>query len=292
MRKGLLFSAALHAGLLLLTFVVLPDAEPFDVAPSPALPVELVTIAEFTNLRNQAKVEDKPAPEAEETPEPEPEPQPEPKPELKPEPKPQPQPEPAPAPQPEPAPAPKPEPVPEPTPAPEPAPAPEPKPEPKPEVRPEPPQRPTPPQRTETPKPAFDPTQIAALLDKMPDAPRPEPRRNQAATSGASAQLTMSEIDAFKAQMRRCWSVPAGAANAASLIVQIKVFLRPDGSLAQPPVLRDPSRIATGDTYYRAAAESALRAIRRCAPFRMPADKYSSWQEIDLNFDPREMLGG
>ena len=278
MRIGILFSAAVHGGLLALTLVALPKTEPFDVAPSRALPVELVTIDEFTSLRDLPDPEPTPEPPAEKELEPEPEPEPEPIAEL-------PEPEIVPAPAQ----------VPEPAPAPEPVPElvveaetePEPEPEPKPQTRPTPP-------RVE-PKPAFDPTQIAALLDKLPDQePQPvaraEPQRT--AASAVQARLTLSEIDAFKIQMRRCWTVPAGVANAEGLVVRIKIFLRPDGSIAQPPQLINTSRLLAGDAQFRAAADSAMRAIRRCAPFRMPADKYSSWSEIDLNFDPREMLGG
>jgi outer membrane biosynthesis protein TonB len=279
MRVGLIVSALFHVGLLALTLVALPDTEPFEVVPSRVLPVELVTIDEFTSLRDIPQPEPTPDPPAEEVVEPEPVLEPI----AEPEPAPLPEPEPAPVPEPELEPAPEPEPAPDTTPEPEPEPEPEPKPQ----------TRPTPPR--EEPKPAFDPSQIAALLDKMPEE---QPRRaaptqpQRVATPSAQTQLTLSEIDAFKVQMRRCWSVPAGAANAQGLVVRIKVYLRPDGSLSQPPQLIDTTRLQSGDSYFRAAAESAMRAIRRCAPFRMPADKYQSWREIDLNFDPREMLGG
>ena len=278
MRIGLLFSAAVHGGLLALTLVALPKTEPFDVAPSRALPVELVTIDEFTSLRDLPDPEPTPEPPVEKELEPEPEPEPEPIAEL-------PEPEPAPAPAQ----------VPEPAPAPEPVPElvaeaeaePEPEPEPKPQTRPTPP-------RVE-PKPAFDPTQIAALLDKLPDEePQPVVRAQpqRVAVNNAPTRVTVSEIDAFKIQMQRCWTIPAGAANAEGLAVQIRVFLRLDGSIAQPLQLINTARLVAGDSQFRAAADSAMRAIRRCAPYRMPSDKYEEWREMDLNFDPREMLGG
>jgi hypothetical protein len=47
-----------------------------------------------------------------------------------------------------------------------------------------------------------------------------------------------------------------------------------------------------GDPFFRAAAESVLRAIRRCQPFNMPVEKYASWRNIELTFDPSRMLGG
>ena len=50
-----------------------------------------------------------------------------------------------------------------------------------------------------------------------------------------------------------------------------------------------------GNDYYRVAAESALRAVRnpRCNPLRgLPPDRYEEWRVLDLNFNPRDMVGG
>ena len=281
MRTPFLYSVAMHSGILVMALVVLPGPDQLPVLPSTALPVDLVTIDEFTNLKKAPK---RTAPE----------------PEIKPEPAPEEKPKAAAKPAPPPPPQAKPEPAP-PPPPPEPKKVAEAKPAAKPEPRPKP--KPKPPRKAEKkkPDPTFDPTRIAALLDKMPqDDPPPDAAREKsveetqvaAASSGFDAQLTLSEIDAFKVQMRRCWSVPAGAANAEDLVVQIKVHLNPDGSLAQPPKLINQARLLAGDAFFRTAAESAMRAIRRCQPFKMPASKYSNWRELDLNFDPREMLGG
>ena len=148
-------------------------------------------------------------------------------------------------------------------------------------------------------KKSFDPNRLAALLNKMPEdnAPKQPQQQSEAQvdaprTDDPDLPLTMSELDAFKVQMAKCWTVPAGAAGAEKLVVKIKVYLSPDGSLAQPPELMDRTKLITGGTTYRAAADAALRAIRLCQPFKMPADKYNSWREIDLTFDPRQMLGG
>jgi colicin import membrane protein len=40
------------------------------------------------------------------------------------------------------------------------------------------------------------------------------------------------------------------------------------------------------------AAESALRAVRRCQPYTMPAAKYDIWRDVEVTFDPRDMFGG
>lgn len=283
MRNALLYSISFHGAVLVTALVALPGPDELPLLPSQVLPVELVTIDEYTNLKRAPKrIEPKP----EVKPEPEPEIEPVPEAEIKP----------APPPKAEPAPAP-----------PEPELVSEPEkivPEiEKVEVKPKPKPKPKRPKRATEKKPErdrFDPTRIAALLDKLPQdevppeaTPAPgEPEEMVAAASSFDSRLTLSEVDAFKVQMRRCWSVPAGAANAEDLVVQIKVYLNPDGSLAQPPKLVNQARLSAGDAYFRTAAESAMRAIRRCAPFKMPAEKYSGWRELDLNFDPREMLGG
>ena len=34
------------------------------------------------------------------------------------------------------------------------------------------------------------------------------------------------------------------------------------------------------------------RAVLRCQPYQLPPEKYEAWREINVNFDPRELLGG
>ncbi|MGI9392335.1 MAG: cell envelope integrity protein TolA, partial [Parvibaculales bacterium] len=129
--------------------------------------------------------------------------------------------------------------------------------------------------------------ELAALLNKIPEEEVPE---EKVPPKGSSllTRLTLSEIDGLKVQMRRCWSVPSGAAEAEKLTVRVKMALNPDGSLASAPVLVNRSRL--NEPYFRIAAESALRAIRRCQPFSMPLDKYANWQEVELTFDPSDMI--
>ena len=103
--------------------------------------------------------------------------------------------------------------------------------------------------------------------------------------------MTMSEVDAIRYQIQQCWSVPTGAREEESLVVRIKVFLNTNGTLARAPEIVKPDQ--SGDPLYRSVAESARRAVLKCAPLKnLPADKYSRWRELILTFNPREMLGG
>ena len=149
----------------------------------------------------------------------------------------------------------------------------------------------------------FDLSRIAALIDKEKKEQREtepkseEPKVKDAPTSRLSQlrdePLTISEIDAVKLQIRRCWSLPAGASDAENLVVKVRLFLRRDGSLSRRPEIVDAARmVRPGEEYFRTAAESAVRAVLKCEPLRMPSTKYERWREMVLTFDPSEMLGG
>ena len=106
----------------------------------------------------------------------------------------------------------------------------------------------------------------------------------------AAQQLTASQIDAIRQQLASCWNPPVGARDAKDLRIEIRVQLARDGSVRQAELI---SRGRMGESFYRAAAESAMRAVRICSPLEgLPAEKYEQWQTLLLNFDPQEMLGG
>ncbi len=110
---------------------------------------------------------------------------------------------------------------------------------------------------------------------------------------GAQNASTLDLRDALLSQIRECWNVPVGAPTPEKLIVQVRVFLARDGSLAQPPLLEPQTRAAAASNpYMRTAAEAALRAVNVCEPYKLlPADRYDSWREIVMTFDPSRMIG-
>lgn len=276
--------------ILLAGMIAIPSPDEFKVEKIESVPVDILSVSEFTRLRAQNKVE-KPKKKPEK-----------PKPAEKPKPKrevavlpPEPEPEPEPVPEPEPK---KVEPKPEVKPVPKVEPKPDVVPEPKkPEVAaPRPRRKPKPPKNfTAKKRKKFDPDRIAALLNKLPDKEKKRPKGKDRERPGAfdlargdDARITQDERDALRAQIERCWNPPVGAADAENLLVKIRIRLKPDGSLENAPQI-----VNNGSSqYFRAAAESAVRAVRRCQPFTMPQSKYGSWREIILNFNPREMLRG
>jgi outer membrane biosynthesis protein TonB len=155
---------------------------------------------------------------------------------------------------------------------------------------------PTPPKKPEAkPQPKFDSSRIAALLDKR------DPQRRAAtgsvlnaapargAPTGTAAQLTQNELDALRARLRQCWNVPVGLAEARDLVVTVRIQFKQDGSLAADPRLMN----SDARPAFQAASESALRAVRSCAPYNfLPVAKYEAWKDVIVDFDPREMFRG
>lgn len=102
--------------------------------------------------------------------------------------------------------------------------------------------------------------------------------------------VTASEIDAVRAKIRPCWSVPAGAKGAKDLIVDIDMELNAEGTVIKADIV-DKRRMAS-DPYYNVAAESAQRAVLdpRCNPLPLPKSKFSQWKSMTMSFNPKEMF--
>ena len=105
-----------------------------------------------------------------------------------------------------------------------------------------------------------------------------------------ASRMTMSELDGLKQQLSQCWSIVAGARYAEDLAVDVRLFMNSDRTVRQAKIM-DEMRY-NRDPFFRAAADSAMRAIRnpQCSPLRLPPEKYQQWKTIEVRFDPRDML--
>ena len=146
-------------------------------------------------------------------------------------------------------------------------------------------------------KDLFDPNNIAALIDKSKEESATVIKKNNDITQDQdknieSTGLTLSEEDALKAQIFGCWSIPLGLPYNENLLVRIKLKLKPDGSVTKTEILDHARMNKPGQGFYKVLAESALRAVKLCQPLRVPTTGYERWKELQLNFDAREMLEG
>ena len=104
--------------------------------------------------------------------------------------------------------------------------------------------------------------------------------------------LSLSEEDALRAQIFGCWSVPLGLPYEKNLLVRVKLRLKQDGTILKSEILDHERMNTPGQAFYKILAESALRAVRICQPLKVPPTGYERWKDLQLNFDPTEMLKG
>ena len=146
-------------------------------------------------------------------------------------------------------------------------------------------------------KEIFNPTDIAALIDKSKENLAETNIKSNKITQSQDksmniSSLTLSEEDALKAQIFSCWSIPLGLPYNENLLVRIKLKLKPDGTIIDSEILDHARMNKPGQNFYKVLAESALRAIQLCQPLRVPTTGYERWKDLQLNFDAREMLEG
>jgi colicin import membrane protein len=107
------------------------------------------------------------------------------------------------------------------------------------------------------------------------------------AATGTAQRLSPSLRDALvgllQQQIERCYSAPPGAAQGVVLPV-LDIRLNPNGSLStEPRIMRGGSSAVD-----QSIAQAALRAVRRCAPYNIPATYapyYNDWKAINAEFE-------
>ena len=155
-------------------------------------------------------------------------------------------------------------------------------------------QKPLPPKKPVHQQPKFDADKIAALLDKR------DPQRNAAAGAnlstpslgtarGNASQLSQSELDALRQRLIQLWNPPVGIQNPEEFVIRVRIQLGRDGRLSAPPTV-----LSSGNgTLYNSARDSAVRAVFQGQPFTMlKPEHYETWKDIEVTFDPRDMIRG
>lgn len=253
-------AGAAVAHLLLLAGLSLAWANSERVMPAPtdAVPVELVTIADAPRVTEPPKPSIEAAPQ-----------------------------EPAAAPEPTPEAAPAPEPV-----KADAVPPPEPT-KPKPETKPKAPPTKAPPSPLDTstlanvidkalPKAKTKPLDTSKLAKELSTA---TPAR---ATIDPRAAATLAQ--AIRAQVAPCWNPPVGGRDVRKMTVLVRVEYGRDGRVIGQPQAGTPTgATAANADFARTFAETARRAVLRCQPLKLPADLYDLWANVEINFDPEEM---
>lgn len=102
------------------------------------------------------------------------------------------------------------------------------------------------------------------------------------------SELSISEMDALAGQLRACWNLDPGAMGIEDMIIEIKAQLNQNGSVYSVEIMNK-GRYNT-DTHFRSVADSAVRAVYICAPYKILSEKYAykyeEWKVLRLRFNP------
>jgi len=277
MRFGVFASILFHLAIVGVAFLSLPANWRPDVEAEPYIPLELIAEAELDLTTSVPAARPEPEPVEEE---PEPDlPEPVVEEEVEPEPvasEPEPEPEPV-------------------------EPEPEPEPDPEPEEETPPPQPEPEPERND-----LDLDALSRLVDlekenEQAETPVETPSETVVEADrarraiGAGDRLTASDEAKMRAAVERCWNAAAiiGAPEPENLVVTLEFELNRDGSLTAAPRVSNALQInLSGNRFWKVAEREAISAVVKCAPYDfLPSDRYDTWKEFKLNFDPSQMVG-
>lgn len=120
--------------------------------------------------------------------------------------------------------------------------------------------------------------------DKSPgkaDAPR---------AAAVSAQSMAGLVGMIAAQVKPCYNPPAGGADAAQITTILSIRMNKDGSVAGVTPGQQSGVNGSNRAYAQQMADAAVRAVRRCAPLKLPPELYQGgWDDFDFRFRPEQM---
>ena len=99
---------------------------------------------------------------------------------------------------------------------------------------------------------------------------------------GRKTTLPDTLLAELSAEVKRCWTIPAGWTDPRQAAVTLRFLLRRDGTLDGDPAVVEFPATPVG----AAAAKAAIAAVTQCGPFHLPAEQYEQWKDIQLKLTP------
>ena len=152
------------------------------------------------------------------------------------------------------------------------------------------PPKPDPKQAPDKPQkdaPKFNADQVAALLDhrepqrQVATAEAINPTASLGAAKGTAAEMSQDEVEAFRARLMSCYSLPPTIPDDPKLRVVLDVAFKRDGTLARDPEVDVGTPSAVGPVLVAAG----MKALQACQPFTMlKPEHYNQWKRLPLEF--------
>ena len=147
----------------------------------------------------------------------------------------------------------------------------------------------------EKPSPQTDTTSIdAALAAATADAPAETSAEATSQTADQNAPqgppMTGGEKDALRVAVKQCWNIGSLSSEALRITVTLRVDVAQSG-VPDAGSIRMTGFEGGTEAGARMMFEVARRAIIRCGKngFPLPPEKYDSWKDLELVFDPNGM---
>lgn len=107
---------------------------------------------------------------------------------------------------------------------------------------------------------------------------------------GVGTALVESDYEIISSQIYPYWVVSSGVKDAENIIIEIHIELGDNGEVIPYSIkIIDEKRYAT-DQIFRAAVDSARRAILQASPLSIPKEKLEAFKSITLRFNLKEAL--
>ena len=96
-------------------------------------------------------------------------------------------------------------------------------------------------------------------------------------------KLSQTEIDRIKNYVGKCWDTSIGASEA-KMIIPLQISANKDGTVNSVEIVDNSLYIK--NSFYRATADSARRAVLDCSPLPLPKNKEDQFKSFVFEFDP------
>jgi hypothetical protein len=113
------------------------------------------------------------------------------------------------------------------------------------------------------------------------DAPKPVARETRRGAGARTANTARIESLIVSRIRNECWAGVDDLPYPETLNVQMKLEVNLNGTVADLRLI-SPTRRPLGNSPMGTAVDRALRAVNKCAPYRLPKEDYDQWKEMNI----------
>lgn len=116
---------------------------------------------------------------------------------------------------------------------------------------------------------------------ELTDPPKAAETRTRQGAGDRQANVIRLESLMYS-RVKVCWQGVDDLPYPERLNVRMRVELNPNGIIEDLRLI-EPTRRPLGYSPMGTAVDRALRAVEKCAPYRLPSDEYEDWREVNIN---------